>query len=233
MSSRRRNVNTKMSNQAATQAEPLIPHAIPPYHDISDSPPPSPSASQFSKFTPLSLSNTPAWLPIAAASGACAAFNGVFAKLTTTSLTSSWASKLSLAFHLAEDNKIVAFLLRAFFFSLNLAFNALMWTLFTMALTRAASTTRVSLINTSFNFLLTALSGWLVFGEKLPLLWWVGAMGLVVGNVVIGRRDSGETDDKRTEEAVKLQDDMGDRSEESQQRYRDEAEERPPAQELP
>lgn len=76
-----------------------------------------------------------------------------------------------------------------FFFSLNLAFNALMWALFTSALTRASSTTRVSVINTSANFMLTAFSGWMVFGEKLPGLWWVGAAGLVVGNVVIGRRD--------------------------------------------
>ena len=75
------------------------------------------------------------------------------------------------------------------FFSLNLAFNALMWALFTSALTRASSTTRVSIINTSANFMLTAFSGWMVFGEKLPGLWWVGAAGLVVGNVVIGRRD--------------------------------------------
>lgn len=29
----------------------------------------------------------------------------------------------------------------------------------------------------------------MVFGEKLPGLWWVGAAGLVIGNVVIGRRD--------------------------------------------
>ena len=72
---------------------------------------------------------------------------------------------------------------------MNLAFNALMWALFTSALTRASSTTRVSIINTSANFMLTAFSGWMVFGEKLPGLWWVGAAGLVVGNVVIGRRE--------------------------------------------
>ena len=42
--------------------------------------------------------------------------------------------------------------------------------------------------------MLTAFSGWIVFGEKLPGLWWVGAAGLVVGNVVIGRRDE-EGDD--------------------------------------
>ncbi len=32
----------------------------------------------------------------------------------------------------------------------------------------------------------------MVFGEKLNGLWWVGAGGLVVGNVVIGRRDEEE-----------------------------------------
>lgn len=40
--------------------------------------------------------------------------------------------------------------------------------------------------------MLTAFAGWMVFGEELPALWWVGAGGLVVGNVVIGRREEGE-----------------------------------------
>ena len=71
-----------------------------------------------------------------------------------------------------------------------------MWALFTSALTRASSTTRVSIINTSANFMLTAFSGWMVFGEKLPGLWWFGAAGLVVGNVVIGRREE-EGDDSK------------------------------------
>ena len=75
------------------------------------------------------------------------------------------------------------------FFLLNLAFNALMWAVFTAALTRASSTTRVSLVNTSANFMLTAMAGWAIFGENLNGLWWVGAAVLVVGNVVIGRRD--------------------------------------------
>jgi drug/metabolite transporter (DMT)-like permease len=64
-----------------------------------------------------------------------------------------------------------------------------MWSLFTAALTRGESTTKVAIINTSANFMLTAFAGWMVFGEELPALWWVGAGGLVVGNVVIGRRE--------------------------------------------
>lgn len=37
--------------------------------------------------------------------------------------------------------------------------------------------------------MLTALLGFLIFAESLPPLWWLGASLLVVGNVIIGRRD--------------------------------------------
>ncbi len=40
--------------------------------------------------------------------------------------------------------------------------------------------------------MVTALLGLVVFGEKLPPLWWVGAGLLAAGNVVIGRREEGE-----------------------------------------
>ncbi|KAL9611078.1 MAG: hypothetical protein Q9167_004250 [Letrouitia subvulpina] len=137
------------------------------------------------------------WLALAASSGACAAINGVFAKLTTTELTSSWSSSISLFLHLSATNKFVEFAIRGIFFLLNLAFNALMWALFTAALTRASSTTRVSIINTSSNFMLTAVLGWMVFRERLPPLWWVGGAGLVVGTVIIGRREEGEGGSKK------------------------------------
>ena len=34
--------------------------------------------------------------------------------------------------------------------------------------------------------------GAVIFGEKLPVGWWVGAGLLAAGNVVIGRREEGE-----------------------------------------
>lgn len=78
-----------------------------------------------------------------------------------------------------------------------------MWALFTAALTRATSTTRVSIINTSSNFMFTAFLGFVIFKESLPPLWWVGAAGLVVGNVIIGRReeegDGGKAEERETE----------------------------------
>jgi hypothetical protein len=75
-----------------------------------------------------------------------------------------------------------------------------MWSLFTAALTRASSTTRVSIVNVSANFMATALLGWVIFGERLPPLWWGGAALLAAGNVVIGRREEKEAGGGRKEE---------------------------------
>jgi hypothetical protein len=68
-----------------------------------------------------------------------------------------------------------------------------MWTLFTKALARGTSTTQVSIINTSANFMITAVLGFMIFSETLPPLWWLGAALLVAGNVIIGRREEAES----------------------------------------
>ncbi|KAH7069003.1 hypothetical protein BKA63DRAFT_99327 [Paraphoma chrysanthemicola] len=132
------------------------------------------------------------WLVLAVASGGCAAFNGVFAKLTTTELTTSWAGAIAAAFGLSPGNRLVEYAIRGLFFALNLVFNAVMWGLFTRALTLATSTVRVSIINTSANFMVTAVLGALIFSEKLPGVWWLGAAMLVAGSVIIGMREETE-----------------------------------------
>lgn len=66
-----------------------------------------------------------------------------------------------------------------------------MWGLFTRALTLASSTVRVSVINTSANFMITAVLGFMIFSESLPGLWFLGATLLVAGSVIIGRREEG------------------------------------------
>lgn len=43
-----------------------------------------------------------------------------------------------------------------------------MWGLFTNALRLASSTVRVSVMNTSANFMMTAILGWVIFRESLP-----------------------------------------------------------------
>ena len=172
-------------------------------------------------------SSSTQWLVYAVASGGCAALNGVFAKLTTTQLTTTWASIISHLFGFSEPSKFIEVLIRGvrwlcmvidgqralltvaqFFFTMNLAFNAVMWGLFTRALTLATSTVRVSVINTSANFILTAVLGAVIFRESLPGkvnngrksshtkcitgLWWLGASLLVAGSVIIGRREEGK-----------------------------------------
>ncbi|KAI5921561.1 hypothetical protein F4810DRAFT_677671 [Camillea tinctor] len=129
------------------------------------------------------------WVVYAVASGGCAAFNGVFAKLTTNDLTTHISRGLSGLLGLGDFEGVLEVGVRCIFFGLNLIFNGVMWTLFTKALARGHSTTQVSIMNTSTNFVVTALLGLAVFAESLPPLWWAGAAMLVAGNVVIGRKD--------------------------------------------
>lgn len=70
-----------------------------------------------------------------------------------------------------------------------------MWTLFTTALAKGTSTTQVSIMNTSTNFVLTALLGLVIFSEALPPLWWAGAALLVAGNVIVGTKIEPGNDD--------------------------------------
>ncbi|KAI0415466.1 hypothetical protein F5X98DRAFT_376753 [Xylaria grammica] len=134
------------------------------------------------------------WMVYAVASGACAAFNGVFAKLTTNDLTAHIARGISGALGLEDIDRILEIIVRGIFFGLNLFFNGVMWTLFTQALAKGNSTTQVSIMNTSTNFMITAVLGLAIFAESLPPLWWAGAALLVAGNVIIGRKDEGGDD---------------------------------------
>ncbi|KAK4134107.1 hypothetical protein BT67DRAFT_442011 [Trichocladium antarcticum] len=131
------------------------------------------------------------WIAYALASGACAAFNGVFAKLTTTELTTTFSMAIARVLGLQNVEKVIEVIVRCIFFGLNLVFNGVMWTLFTTALARGNSTTQVSIMNTSCNFVITAVLGFAIFSEALPPLWWLGAAMLVAGNVIVGRKDEG------------------------------------------
>jgi hypothetical protein len=97
----------------------------------------------------------------------------------------------ALYIHLSIMHQTASNNLQAFF-GMNLLFNAIMWGLFTRALTLASSTVRVSVINTSANFMITAILSALIFSESLPGLWWLGAAMLVAGSVIIGMREEGE-----------------------------------------
>ena len=53
----------------------------------------------------------------------------------------------------------------------------------------------MTVINTSTNFIATAVLGLAVFSESLPPLWWLGASMLVAGNVIISRDNMDQADE--------------------------------------
>lgn len=61
-----------------------------------------------------------------------------------------------------------------------------MWAFFTRALTAGPSTTKVSVTNTTSNFLITALLGLVVFGEVVGGWFWLGAVMMAFGCVLVG-----------------------------------------------
>ncbi|PGH05585.1 hypothetical protein AJ79_06752 [Helicocarpus griseus UAMH5409] len=137
-----------------------------------------------------SSSSLPNWVILAITSGLFAATNGLFAKLTTTHLTTTLSHSLSALLSLPPSSQIIAeYVVRALFFTLNILSNGVMWALFTRALTASASSTKVAITNTTANFLLTALLGMMVFGERVDWLWWIGAVGMAGGCVVVGMRE--------------------------------------------
>ncbi|KAK2736735.1 hypothetical protein FQN57_000583 [Myotisia sp. PD_48] len=120
------------------------------------------------------------WLTLALASGAFAALNGLFAKLYVPH------------FILAQLNA------RLMFFGLNLLSNFIMWALFTRALTASPSTTKVTITNTTSNFLVTALLGMIVFQEKVTGQWIIGAVLMAGGCIVVGLREEKEQEESVT-----------------------------------
>ena len=67
-------------------------------------------------------------------------------------------------------------------------------------------------MNTSSNFVITAILGLAIFSESLPPLWWLGASLLIAGNVIIGRQVESEeeaVDGDASSTASLLEDGLG------------------------
>ena len=78
-----------------------------------------------------------------------------------------------------------------------------MWVLFTRALTSHPSTTKVSVVNTSANFTITAVMGSLVFGEAVGGVGGIFGLALLVGGcVVLGAEEKKDKNAAETIETV-------------------------------
>ena len=71
--------------------------------------------------------------------------------------------------------------MQAVCFGMIILCNMAMWSLFVRALDRLPSSLIATAVNTASNFFLSALFGFLLFGEGLPLMWWMGASLILLG----------------------------------------------------
>jgi drug/metabolite transporter (DMT)-like permease len=81
-----------------------------------------------------------------------------------------------------EDAVVWGF--RALCIAAMLGANGVMWSLFVRAMAGSTSV-RASVINNASNYFLSGTAGWLLFGELLPPMWWLGASFICVGLVLV------------------------------------------------
>ncbi|KAG2173684.1 hypothetical protein INT43_005104 [Umbelopsis isabellina] len=134
------------------------------------------------------------FIPPAIASGTFAALASVFAKLFTDEKTSQFTQSTLELLPISKYSETAEFYVsstvRIICFILIFGCNSLMWTIFTKALNRAPSSTAVSIVNSAANFSVSALAGYIVFGEPLALSWWVGATLIITGTLILTRANS-------------------------------------------
>jgi uncharacterized membrane protein len=63
--------------------------------------------------------------------------------------------------------------------------NGLMWLLFTSALSKAPASIQVTTINTSANLATTGIIGLMLFNENLSIQWWIGAIFITFGSLLM------------------------------------------------
>ncbi|XP_052230968.1 transmembrane protein 42-like isoform X3 [Dreissena polymorpha] len=152
-----------------------------------------------SESMPDKITNHQLGISLAVCAGAMAAMASVSAKLAMTEDTvHAICSGILAGTQLMALCDTLLYVLRAGCFASIFIFNSLMWTLFTKSLQHCSSTIEATITNTGANFLITALLGVLLFGERLSLLWWLGSCLILAGLLLIhkGNKETEETSDK-------------------------------------
>lgn len=137
-------------------------------------------------------------LCLAVVAGVMAAMASVSAKLA---VTAEIVPELCLSFVQNFDGTEMGFICDSLSYVLRgmcvggiFLFNALMWTFYTKSLQFCPSTVEATVTNTGSNFLVLAVTGFILFGESFSLLWWLGSCLILAGLVFIhqGSQDSRE-----------------------------------------
>ncbi|PRP87635.1 hypothetical protein PROFUN_04662 [Planoprotostelium fungivorum] len=132
--------------------------------------------------------------------GLCASLAAVFGKLATdsdvvgtafrsignTDLPPLYYVRADLSFESSDEEQIV-FVIRAACFGLMLLTNALMLNFFTKAMD-LTTTANATVISSSMNYFFTAIFGIVVFQEKLPWMWYIGAACILAGVSLVSKQ---------------------------------------------
>ncbi|SYZ68756.1 hypothetical_protein [Leishmania braziliensis MHOM/BR/75/M2904] len=132
----------------------------------------------------------PMFLVNASVAGACGALSGVVGKLAVESarvplLVRSGGLYLQLDLATMEMvQAVVPWLLRIFLFLMNAVLTASMWRFYLKALSQGP-TPVCQILNTGTNFVVSAVTGLVLFSEEVTLMWGVGALLIVIGLALV------------------------------------------------
>ncbi|KAL4234786.1 hypothetical protein ACF0H5_006428 [Mactra antiquata] len=139
-------------------------------------------------------------LCLAVIAGTMAALASISAKLAVTAdIVHDLCLQFSQEINIFCDS--ISLLVRCLCVGGIFLFNALMWTFYTKSLQFCPSTVEATITNTGANFIVSAIFGLTIFGEKLSFQWWIGSCLILVGLMLINQ-GSQETD--KYEESKKI-----------------------------
>ncbi|XP_018563508.1 transmembrane protein 42 isoform X2 [Anoplophora glabripennis] len=120
----------------------------------------------------MDLNTMPQNIHFAILSGICASTASTFGKL-------SWLPILQ-----------EYILIRIAFFACMVVCNGAVWTLFVKALQQTNSSLNATVISSASNYVFSAVTGFVLFGEITSLLWWSGMFLIIVGLLLVLSNDS-------------------------------------------
>ncbi|XP_062560373.1 transmembrane protein 42 [Armigeres subalbatus] len=109
--------------------------------------------------------------------------------------SASFFGKLS-SFGQLEDNsnKELQLLMKVLCIVIMVLLNACVWRFFVKALHTNGGTLVASLVSAASNYTVSALLGWLIFGEQTSIIWWIGTTLVMAGLLLIMTDDESNRD---------------------------------------
>nr|XP_018906567.1 PREDICTED: uncharacterized protein LOC109036666 [Bemisia tabaci] len=116
----------------------------------------------------------------------------------------SVCGKLSGMVFFPGSSQSLNYMVQLCFLGMMLLCNAFVWKFYATALQSCSSSLPPTLISTASNYIISALSGCMLFGETTSLLWWSGSALIFIGlGLVTTSRDSSKSQQSKKESEKK------------------------------